>query len=215
MVARYEFEKELNRLHRDIVKMGALIEKSMEDMILSLRTKDVELAEKVIAGDDVIDDMERQIAEECMVIIARQQPIATDLRDIASILKIVTDMERIADHCEDISTFIVRLAGLNAEQELPMIPVMVSQVKQMISQTIDAYIRKDLPLAIKVIEQDDQVDELFEQLIDELVMMMEEQPSLARQNCYYLFIIKYLERMADHAVNVAEWIYYYVTGDLY
>jgi len=214
MPVRHEFQKELNRLHKDIIKMGAFIEESISDMIEALRTQNVELAKHVIKNDDLIDDMERKIERECIIIVARQQPIATDLRDIASILKIVTDLERIADHCEDISEYVIKLADIEPVTTLEHIPAMAEAVNSMISDTIDAYVRKDLDLAKEIIKRDDIIDKHFHELVDKLVAIMEEDSTTARACTHYLFISKYLERMADHATNIAEWIVYYVTGEI-
>ncbi len=214
MPVRYEFEKELNRLHKDIIKMGAFIEESIEEMIEALNTKNVQLASHVIQKDDLIDEMERKIEREVLIIIARQQPIASDLRDIASIMKIVTDLERIADHCEDISAYVIKLAKIDSNISLEYIPKMAEAVKGMIGETIDAYIRKDMSLSMEIVQRDSIIDEYFYDVIEKLVHIIEEDSTEAKAASYYQFIAKYLERMADHAVNIAEWIIYYVTGEL-
>lgn len=214
MPVRYEFEKELNRLHKDIIKMGAFIEESIEEMIEALNTKNVQLASHVIQKDDLIDEMERKIEREVLIIIARQQPIATDLRDIVSIMKIVTDLERIADHCEDISGYVIKLAKIDSKIPLEYIPKMADAVKNMIGETIDAYIRKDMSLAMEIVKNDAVIDEYFYDVIEKLVSTVEKDSTEAKAASYYQFIAKYLERMADHAVNIAEWIIYYVTGEI-
>jgi phosphate transport system protein len=214
MPVRYEFERELNRLHKDIIKMGAFIEESISDMIEALKTSNIDLAKHIIKKDDLIDEMERKISRECLITIARQQPIATDLRDIASILKIATDLERIADHCEDISEYVIKLAEIEQVKELHHIPAMAEAVNKMISETIDAYVRKDLDLARKIIKHDDVIDKHFHDLVDELTVIMENDSTKVRACTNYLFISKYLERMADHATNIAEWIVYFVTGEI-
>jgi phosphate transport system protein len=214
MPVRYEFEKELNRLHKDIIKMGAFIEESIQDMIEALKTRNKELAMHVIKKDDLIDEMERKIERECLITIARQQPIATDLRDIISILKIVTDLERIADHCEDISEYVVRLTEKQPFLKLEFLPLMADAVSQMISDTIDAYIRKDVELAKEIIQRDDVIDDYFNKLMNKLIQIMQEDSELIQDSTNYILINKYLERMADHATNIAEWIIYYGTGEL-
>lgn len=214
MPVRQEFQKELNKLHKDIIKMGAFIEESITNMVDALKNQDVELAEHVIKNDDLIDDMERKIERECLIIVARQQPIATDLRDIASILKIVTDLERIADHCEDISEYVIKLSAIEPVITLEHIPAMADMVKTMITDTIDAYVNKDLKLAKEIIARDDIIDKHFYDLTDKLVAVMEADSTTARACTNYLFISKYLERMADHATNIAEWIVYFVTGEI-
>lgn len=212
MPVRYEFEKELNELHRNLVKMGAIIERQMDDMIKALLNQDVELAKLVIERDDEIDEIERVIEQECILLIARQQPIASDLRDIASILKIITDLERIADHCEDISQYTIKLSQEKYVKPLVTIPEMAEKVKAMIKAVIDSCVRRDLDLAEKVYAMDDEIDELFHQIVDELQAYMQKDPSVIKQCTDFIFIVKYLERMGDHAGNIAGWIAYNVTG---
>ena len=214
MPIRYEFEKELNRLQKYIIKIGAFIEESIEDMLEALKTGNIQLAESVIKKDDVIDEMERKVVSECLMIVARQQPIATDLRDIASILKIATDLERIADQCENISEYMIKLQPLKSEIPLEIIPKMAEAVKVMIAQTIDAYVRKDYELARKVIDSDDVIDDHFDDILEKLIQISEKDTKETRAASYYLLIAKYLERMGDHATNIAEWIVYYVTGEI-
>ncbi|NDL67770.1 phosphate signaling complex protein PhoU [Anaerotalea alkaliphila] len=213
MPIRYEFDKELNTLHKDLVKMGALIEKSIDDTMEALRKNNLPLAAEVMERDDEIDRMEMEIEKECFTIVARQQPIATDLRDVASILKIVTDLERIGDHCEDICSYIVKNSEIGYVKPLPPIFLMAEKVKRMIRDTIDAFIRKDEVLAAEVCERDDEVDEFFRSIVDDLVEAIEQDPTKTRQNIYYIFITKYLERMADHSTNIAEWVLYFVSGE--
>lgn len=212
MPVRYEFEKKLNELHRNLVKMGAIIEKSIDDMIRALLNQDVDLANEVIARDDVIDEMERVIEQDCILLIARQQPIASDLRDIASILKIITDLERIADHCEDISVYTIKLSEEKYVKPLVDIPVMASKVKDMVKAVIDSCIRKDIELAEEVANMDDEIDALFESIVEELQDYMAKDPTVIKQCTDFIFIVKYLERMGDHATNIAGWIAYNVTG---
>lgn len=215
MPVRYEFEKELNELHRNLVKMGAIIEKQIDDMIKALLNQDVDLAKEVIARDDAIDNLEQTIEQECILLIARQQPIASDLRDIASILKIITDLERIADHCEDISQYTIKLSEQKYLKPLPDIEDMVGKVKVMVNTVIDSCIRKDLELANKVVALDDEIDDLFDKSVAGLQDMMAENPAYVKQCTDFIFIVKYLERMGDHAGNIAGWITYNVTGHHY
>lgn len=215
MPIRNEFEKELNKLHKDLIKMGAIIEQSINDTIKALKTKDIELANEVIKKDDIIDEMERRIERECILLIARQQPIASDLRDITSVLKIITDLERIADHCEDISEYTIKLSQEKYIKALIHIPEMAEKVNKMVKDTIDSYIRKDLELAYEICKRDDEVDKYFDTIIDELIEYMKNDTSVIKQCTDFMFIVKYLERMGDHATNIAEWIIYTITGEHY
>ncbi|PKM53773.1 MAG: phosphate transport system regulatory protein PhoU [Firmicutes bacterium HGW-Firmicutes-5] len=212
MPIRYEFEKELNELHRNLVKMGATIEKQIDDMIKAMLNQDVALAKEVIERDDIIDEMERVIEQECIMLVARQQPIASDLRDIASILKIITDLERIADHCEDISKYTIKLSEETYFKPLEDIPKMAYKVKDMIKAVIDSCISRNLARAEEVNAMDDEIDDLFDSIIEELQAYMMKDSTVVKQCTDFMFIVKYLERMGDHATNISEWIAYNITG---
>lgn len=214
MPVRYEFEKELNRLHKDIVKMGSFIEESVGDTIEALKKINPELAQHVILNDDLIDEIEKKIARECIITIARQQPIATDLRDIASILKISSSLERIADHCEDIGTYIIKLSQLpNAKVQQDLI-VMAEVVSKMVSDVIDAYVRKDLESAKKIIVQDDVVDKMYYDFTEKVMVEVENSGAYVREGTHNLFISKYFERIADHTTDIAKWTIYFLTGEI-
>lgn len=213
MPTRYNFEKKIEELHKDLIKMGTLIEHSLDDAIQALKKQDVSLAKKVIDKDDEIDNMELRIEKECLMLIATQQPIATDLRDIASVLKIITDLERIGDHCTDISEYTIRLANEQYIKPLIHIPQMAEAVKSMIKDTIDSCVKKDVDLARSVCQRDDAIDDYFDEIVNELMSLMVEKSSVVKQCTDFLFIVKYLERMGDHATNIAEWIIFTVTGE--
>ncbi|WP_113674607.1 phosphate signaling complex protein PhoU [Vallitalea guaymasensis] len=213
MPIRYNFEKKINELHKDLIKMGTLIEQSLDDAITALKKQDVSLAKKVISKDDEIDYMELRIEKECLLLIATQQPIAADLRDIASVLKIITDLERIGDHCTDISEYTIKLADEKYIKPLIHIPQMAEEVKKMIKDTIDSCINKDLELAKSVCKRDDIIDNYFDKIVNELMFLMIDNSSVVKQCTDFLFIVKYLERMGDHATNIAEWIIFTVTGE--
>ncbi|WP_341878027.1 phosphate signaling complex protein PhoU [Defluviitalea saccharophila] len=214
MPIRYEFEKELTKMHKQLLKMGALIEQSIDDTIEAMKNQDIALARKVIQRDDEIDLMEISMETECIMLVTRQQPIASDLRLITSVLKIVTDLERIADHCADISEYVIRLSNEPYKKPLEHIPMMAQQVKKMVKDTIDSYVEKNIEKARKVIDDDDIVDKYFEDIVKEIQDLMKIQEDFIIQGTYFIFIIKYLERMADHATNICEWIEYNITGKL-
>lgn len=214
MPVRYEFEKELNRLHKDIVKMGSFIEESMNDTIEALKKVNPEIAQHVILNDDLIDEMEKKIARECIITIARQQPIATDLRDIASILKISSNLERIADHCEDIGEYVVKISRLSNAKIQPDLLVMAESVSKMVSDVIDAYVRKDFESAKNIIAQDDIVDKMYLDFTEKIMTEVEANNTYVREGTHNLFISKYLERIADHTTDIAKWTIYFLTGEI-
>lgn len=213
MVTRHSFEQELEELHLDLIKMGSLAEASIENTIQALKKQDVEHARKIFRDDDIIDDLEKKIEKKCLMLIAMQQPIARDLRSISAALKIITDMERIGDHSADIAEITIRMANEKYIKPLIDIPKMAEKAKGMVKKSIDAYVKQDIILASEVCASDDEVDELFHKIILELVSFMKNDPKTVEQAINFMFIAKYLERIADHATNISEWVVYNVTGE--
>lgn len=213
MVTRHFFDKELEELHLQLIKMGSLVEESIDNTIIALKKQDIELARKIFENDDIIDDMESKIEKHCLNLIARQAPLAKDLRTIGTALKIITDMERIADHSSDIAEITIRMANEKYIKPLIDIPKMAELAKQMVNRSIDAYVRQDVVLAQEVCDSDDAVDDLFSKIILELINIVKNDPETIEQVINFMFIAKYLERMADHATNIGEWVVYNVTGE--
>ncbi len=214
MTTRKVYAQELEALHKKVTHMGDLIEESLEMVIQALKEMDREKAEAIIERDDAVDNLEREVEQECISIIARQQPVATDLRRVTSILRIVADLERIADHCQDISEYILMLVKEERVPSPDHVEEMVQKVREMIRRTAEAFVSDDIEEARAVIASDDTVDDYFVQIRDELAVAMKHNPERIKQYIDYLMIIKYLERMADHSTNIAEWICYVVTGAL-
>lgn len=213
MSARHSFDHGLEELHHDLIKMGSLVEESIENTIHALKKQDIELARKIFMNDDVIDDLEQKIERQCLNLIARQQPLAKDLRTISTALKIITDMERIADHSADIAEITIRMASEKYIKPLIDIPKMAELAKNMVNKAIDSYIRQDIDLAQKVCASDDEVDDLFSKIKLELINIIKNDSDAVDQIINFMFISKYLERMADHATNIAEWVVFNVTGE--
>lgn len=213
MVSRHSFDMGLEDLHMDLIKMGSLVEESIDNTISALKKQDVELARKIFRNDDIIDDYEKIIERKCMNLIARQQPLAKDLRTISTALKIITDMERIADASADIAEITIRMSGKKYIKPLIDIPRMAEMAKSMVNRAIDAYVRQDMKLAEEVCASDDDVDDLFNKIILELINMMRNDPETIEQGIDFMFIAKYLERMADHATNIGEWVVFNITGE--
>jgi phosphate transport system protein len=213
MVIRYSLEEDLQELHHNLIKMGSLVEESIEKTILALKKQDVEMAKQVFKSDDVIDDLEQKIEKKCLMMIAMQQPLAKDLRLISAALKIITDMERIGDHSSDIAEITIRMADEKYIKPLIDIPKMAELARQMVKKSIDAYIKLDIKLAREVCASDDEVDDLFFRIVLELINIMKNDMQAVEQAIDFMFIAKYLERMADHATNISEWVVYAVTGE--
>lgn len=213
-MTRQIFMKELEDLNNNVIKMGSILEMSLNEMIDALDHINVDLAKKIIARDDEIDLLEQHIERECIGIIAKQQPLASDLRKVTSIMKIITDIERIADHCADISEYIIEISKLPKAQAPAHLKDMIQAMKSMVIQTIDSFVTSNLEMASEVIISDDIVDDYFDKISQELIEMMQADKEVVPLCVDYLMIIKYLERMADHATNIAGWIKFIVTGDL-
>jgi phosphate transport system protein len=213
MSIRHFFDKELEELHIDLIKMAGLVEESIDNTIVALKKQDIELARNIFVNDDIIDAYEGKIERRCLNLIARQQPLAKDLRTISAALKIITDLERIADHSSDIAEITIRMSKNKYIKPLIDIPKMAELAKQMVNQSIDSFIRQDTTLAQKVCDSDDAVDDLFLRIVFELVNIIKNDSAAVEQCIDFMFIAKYLERMADHATNVAEWVVYNVTGE--
>ena len=214
MSTRVAFLNDLRTLNNDVIKMATILEESIDKMILALTELSAEHATEVIARDDEIDDLERKIEIECILIIAKQQPIATDLRKVSSIMKIITDIERIADHCSDISEYVLELIKKDPMVQPSALVPMVEAMKDMVVQAINSYVAEDVGESKKVREKDDIVDNYFVEIREDLKKRMTEDKKWIPQCVDYLMIIKYLERMGDHATNIAGWMKYIVTGEM-
>ncbi len=213
MVTRQAFDQDLEDLHLDLIKMGSMVEESIDNTIMALKKQDVELAKAIFKNDDLIDEMEKKIEKRCLNLIARQHPIARDLRTISTTLKIITDIERIGDHSADIAEITIRMANEKYIKPLIDLPKMADKAKKMVNSSIDSYVKQDVELAKKVCASDDEVDELFFKIILELINIMKNDSRTIEQAINLMFTAKYLERMADHATNIAEWVVYNVTGE--
>lgn len=212
MPMRQSFNQELEALRQDLLRMGQLVSEGIRDAVQSLARQDVELARKVIVGDDAVDKMEMDIEDKCMVLIARQQPLARDLRIIGTGLKITTDLERIGDHAYDIANVTLRLANQPLIKPLVDIPRMAGMAQKMLSDSLEAYVNLDIALAESICQADDDVDNLYQQVFRELLTFMMEDPRTISQATQLIFVARYLERIADHTTNIAEWTIYLVTG---
>ena len=213
-MARHTFHEELEQLQRDLLKMGTLVSAAIENAVASLAKVDVVLARQVIDGDDTVDQMMINIEKRCLELMALQQPLAKDLRTIGTALKIVTDLERMADHAVDIAKVTVRLEGETLIKELIDIPRMAQRVQTMIREALEAYVQRDVEHATRMIHMDDEIDRTYNEVFEELMGIMQAEPSKTKQATYLLLVALYLERVGDHATNLGEWTIYMVTGEL-
>ena len=194
--------------------MGVNLEEALDKVIDNLENKDVALAQAIIGGDDDFDNSEVDIERQCLELVLTQTPVATDWREIASCLKLVGDMERIADHCSDISQYTLRLAEKDSVPMPEDFMAMLKVMRQMVYDSITAISENDVELAQKVMTTDDEVDTYFREMRQDLTSLMQQYPQLVPQYVDYLMIAKYVERIADHATNIAQWVLFVVNNEL-
>lgn len=208
---RTKFDGQLSQLNVELIRMGALCEEAISDACKALLEGNVQLANNAKELEREIDQKERNIESLCMRLLLQQQPVARDLRTISSALKMISDMERIGDQAEDIAelTRFTREAG---PVDMVHIGDMARAVVVMVTDSVDAFVKKDLDLARKVMASDDQVDALFDQVKRELIQLISTDANQGELSLDLLMVAKYLERIGDHATNIAEWVEYSLTG---
>ncbi|MBR5799429.1 MAG: phosphate signaling complex protein PhoU [Lachnospiraceae bacterium] len=208
---RNRFDEQLFELNKKIIEMGAMCEEAIASAAKALTTGDVVLAGKVKADSNAIDQMEREIESCCMKLLLHQQPVARDLRLISAALKMITDMERIGDQAEDIAEIVTFLNGHTMEG-MEVIGDMARETIQMVTSSVDAFVKKDVTLAEEVITRDDVVDDYFSRVKHGIINLITENSADGEFALDLLMISKYFERIGDHATNIAEWVIYSVTG---
>ena len=208
---RNRFDEQLFELNREIIEMGAMCEEAIASAAKALSTGDMALAAKVCENSSAIDQMERDIEGRCMKLLLHQQPVARDLRLISAALKMITDMERIGDQAEDIAEIVTFLNGHTMEG-MELIEEMARETIEMVTASVDAFVKKDVELAQKVIDQDDIVDDYFSRVKCGIISLITDNHADGEFALDILMISKYFERIGDHATNIAEWVIYSVTG---
>lgn len=213
-MTRNKFNEELKQLLNSVRVMGVNLEDTLDKVIANLEQKDAALAQQIISDDDNFDNSEVNIEKQCLELVLTQTPVATDWREIGSCLKLVGDMERIAHHCSDISQYTLKLI----EKEPVPLPdnfmAMLQVMRQMVYDSISAISENDLELANKVIATDDEVDNYFAEMRQHLTTVMQQKPQYVPQYVDYLMIAKYVERIADHSTNIAQWVMFVVKNEL-
>lgn len=210
---RSVFDREIEALNKALIKMGSLVEERIKQAVEALINRDFDLARSVIEGDEDVDDMEKDIESKCLKLILHQHPVAGDFRLISSILKMITDLERIGDHAQDISEISLLFSKEKYIKELTHIPQMAEATMKMVKKSIDAFVKNNKTLAYEVIDEDDKVDNLFDLIKKELIDLIREDAAHGEQALNLLMISKYFERIGDHAVNIAKWVLYSITGN--
>ncbi len=208
---RSKFDEQLDVLNRKLIEMGGRCESIIAMAAKALTDGDTEKAEKTREQGQLIDQSEREIEGICLKLLLQQQPVASDLRTISAALKMITDMERIGDQAEDIAEIVMFLNGRTGE-ECGEIRKMAQASVKMVTDSIDAYVKRDLELSRKVCDYDDVVDNAFSKIKSNLIRMISENIADGEYALDLLMIAKYFERIGDHAVNIAQWVEFSVTG---
>ena len=209
---RSRFERQLEALHGALTGMGELCREAISAAVAALLSGDREMAAQAVELEREIDRRERDIGSLCMKLLLQQQPVARDLRAISSALKMISDMERIGDQAADIAEITRHIGGAPLPGQVRL-KEMAQAAAKMVAGSVDAFVKRDLNLAGGVIQYDDVVDELFVRIKEELTELIRRDASSAEEALDLLMIAKYLERIGDHAVNLAEWVEYSITGN--
>jgi len=207
---RNRFGEQLERLHVEMIQMGALCEDAISAAAQALMKGDEDLARAAGEAEREIDQKEREVENLCLKLLLQQQPVARDLRQISAALKMITDMERIGDQAQDIAEIVTCLSGACGHNA--HIDQMAQATIKMVTDSLDAFVRRDLTLAWSVIEYDDVVDRLFDECKQDLIAEIAQSPADGERVLDVLMIAKYLERIGDHATNIAEWVEFSITG---
>ncbi len=214
MTTREGFDRDLHQLQDDLLRLGALVESALDRALEALRTRSLPLASAVIASDNTIDALHLELEERCLRLMATQQPMAKDLRTIAAVWITTIDLERMGDHAEDIARIVLRLGEQPLLKPLIDIPRMADLVRGMLRDGLDAFVRRDPALARQMAARDDEIDHLYAQIFRELLTYMLEDTRNIQRATHLLMVAQALERMGDHATNIAERVIYMVTGTL-
>ena len=210
MVMRRYFDEQIAHLNEQMIAMGGMVESIIETACAALENNDLRKAAAIRDGDGAVDHKEREVESLCLHMLLQQQPVARDLRVISAALKMITDMERIGDQAADISE-IVTMAHLTHDRP-GHFTTMARAAIDMVHRAIEAYVRQDVMLARQVMASDDIVDDLFNDVKGDVAALLQKDPSGIEEALDLLMIAKYLERIGDHAVNIAEWVVYAITG---
>ena len=209
---RNRLDQELRELSNQLIEMGAQVENAIESAVDALLRRDLAMARKAIEFDGEVDDKEMEIQRRCLRLLLQQQPVAADLRLISSALRMISDMERIGDQAADIAEITLTMSQDFQIGALEAIPAMAKATIRMVRDSVDAFVARDLELARRVIQADDRVDALFLDARGELLEIIQAHHEWGAEAMDLLMVVKYLERIGDHATNIAEWVELAITG---
>jgi phosphate transport system protein len=214
-MANIKIDADLSGIYQSLGRMMTLVDEAIVDMIMALKKRDLKLAERVMDRDEQINAMEIKIDHDCILFIARNQPVAKDLRTVASVHKILTDLERIGDITADVCKTIITLKQFAFSEIDEDIVALAENVRKMVGDSVRSFVNEDLKGAYDVIEYDDTIDQAYYRLKDKIVMALKTQTDTTQVNSLVsqLTIAKYMEKLADHAQNISEWIIFTVNGE--
>ena len=212
MSIRNKYEEELSEVFNKLIRMCRATEIAIEKSVTALVKKDRNISAEVISEDKYIDGLEHEIEQDCLKILLMEHPVASDFRDVSAALKMITDLERIADQASDISEIALQFGDEDYIKEPEHIALMAKYAVRMVKDGVQSYVNRDLELARLLEKSDDMVDELFEKIKQDLIELIKKDGKNADQAILFMMIAKYLERISDHAVNIGEWVEYAVTG---
>lgn len=214
MSPRPTFEHELEVLNQSVTEMGTRVENSYDNLFNALADKDEDTMVTILKCDRIVNDMERGIESHCLSLLTRQQPVAGDLRMVSAALKVVTDIERVGDHVSDIAELLLRLELPDLGEFSQSLPPMVDATKRIIHEAVDAFVAGNSEDAKEVIASDDIIDDLFNKVKEDLIISLKQESKTPDECVDILMITKYLEKIGDHAVNIAEWELFRATGSI-
>ena len=212
---RTDFDRSLQQIQDELLVLGSMVEKSIDRSVMALKNRDLPLSKTVIDDDDLIDDLRNKIEENCISVIATQNPMAGDLRTVISVLYIAEELERMGDYAEGIAKISLSIGKEPMLKPLVDIPRMAEKSSKMLSRSLDALVNRDEQLAIQVCRDDNEVDELYNQVYRELLTFMISDPKTIERATYLLWVSHNIERIADRATNISERVLYLITGKIF
>lgn len=214
MTIRINFEQELDHLKRDLREMGSCVETVFDSLQESIETRDSETIRGIVKNDRRVNDMEKNIEAKCLTLITKQQPLACDLRMVSASLKVVTDLERMADHAADIAALMLRLIDIDIWEFSEKLKPMIEATRKMVRDSVNAFVNRDRQAAQKVIEFDDVIDDYFNSVKADVIKLLRENKQSPDDCVDILMIAKYLESIGDHGVNIGNWEIFQETGTM-
>ncbi len=213
-MARKAYHKSLKEVQDDVLEMSQMVGRAITGALEALKSRDIKASKRIVREDAAINKKRFKIEKKCMLLLATQQPMAVDLRILASVINIITDLERIGDHAEGIAKISVTIGEKELVKPLIDMPRMVEQTVSMLTRCMEAFMQRDIETAKVICDEDDIVDDLYDHIYNELVLLMISNPQIIKEATYLIWAAHNIERMADRVTNIAERIVYMVTGSM-